>query len=389
MNNHLMPTYKRKDVSFVRGDGVYLWDTEGKKYIDALSGLAVTNLGHSNLEITQVLTSQSQELIHTSNAFNITNQEKLAEKLCKLTCMEKAFFCNSGTEAVEAALKIAKKHANDKNVVNPKIISMNNGFHGRTLGALSATFNGKAQDGFEPLLEGFCPAPYNNSQWLIDFAKDNNNVVAVLLESIQGEGGIIIPDSDYLENVRKICDTHGWLMLVDEVQSGFCRTGKWFGYQHSNILPDVVMLAKALGNGVPIGVCLAKGEAAGTLTIGDHGSTFGGNFLSTAVGLKVVEIMENQSICKHVTEIGKYFSTELQKKLKHYKIIKEIRSKGLMVGIELNKESTNLAIDALKIGLVINITRGNIIRLLPPLIIKKEHVDEIIEKISLLLKNYE
>ncbi len=265
-----MSTYNRKDVSFVRGDGVYLWDNKGKKYIDALSGLAVTNLGHSNEQITDVLTKQSQELIHTSNAFNIIHQEQLAKELCELAGMERAFFCNSGAESVETAIKIAKKYANDKNINNPQIITMHNGFHGRTLGALSATFNGKAQDGFEPLLDGFVPAPYNDSKWLIDYAKKDKNVIAILLESIQGEGGIIIPDSNYLSDVRKICNEHNWLMLVDEVQSGFCRTGKWFGYQHSNIIPDVVMLAKALGNGLPIGACLAKGISAQVLTAGSH-----------------------------------------------------------------------------------------------------------------------
>ncbi len=381
-----MSTYNRKDVSFVRGDGVYLWDNKGKKYIDALSGLAVTNLGHSNEQITDVLTKQSQELIHTSNAFNIIHQEQLAKELCELAGMERAFFCNSGAESVETAIKIAKKYANDKNINNPQIITMHNGFHGRTLGALSATFNGKAQDGFEPLLDGFVPAPYNDSKWLIDYAKKDKNVIAILLESIQGEGGIIIPDSNYLSDVRKICNEHNWLMLVDEVQSGFCRTGKWFGYQHSNIIPDVVMLAKALGNGLPIGACLAKGISAQVLTAGSHGSTFGGNFLSTAVGLKVIEIMKNQDICMNVSKVGEYFKKELDDKLGKHKIVEEIRSKGLMIGIELNKECTNLSLAALELGLVINITRNKIIRLLPPLIINKSHVDEIIEKINLLLK---
>ncbi len=381
-----MSTYNRKDVSFVRGDGVYLWDNKGKKYIDALSGLAVTNLGHSNEQITDVLTKQSQELIHTSNAFNIIHQEQLAKELCELAGMERAFFCNSGAESVETAIKIAKKYANDKNINNPQIITMHNGFHGRTLGALSATFNGKAQDGFEPLLDGFVPAPYNDSKWLIDYAKKDKNVIAILLESIQGEGGIIIPDSNYLSDVRKICNEHNWLMLVDEVQSGFCRTGKWFGYQHSNIIPDVVMLAKALGNGLPIGACLAKGISAQVLTAGSHGSTFGGNFLSTAVGLKVIEIMKNQDICMNVSKVGEYFKKELDDKLGKHKIVEEIRSKGLMIGIELNKECTNLSLAALELGLVINITKNKIIRLLPPLIINKSHVDEIIEKINLLLK---
>tara|TARA_B100000530_G_scaffold315223_1_gene244739 strand:- start:39 stop:1199 length:1161 start_codon:yes stop_codon:yes gene_type:complete len=373
-----MNTYNRKEVSFVKGDGVYLWDDNGKKYLDALCGLAVTSLGHSNLDISEVLARQSKTLIHTSNAFIIEQQKRLGKKLCMLSGMETTFFCNSGAEAVEASIKIARKYGNDQKIKNPEIIVMNNSFHGRTMAALSATSEGKAHQGFYPLLDGLTRAPYNDIKSIESLSKTNKNIVAILLEPIQGEGGIIIPNDDYLSQLRDICDKNNWLLMIDEVQTGFCRTGKWFAFQHSNIIPDVICVAKALGNGVPIGACLANDKASKVLVPGSHGSTFGGNFLSTSVGLKVLEIMKDQDLCKKSRESGSYFKSSLEKTLKDFNVIKEIRCKGLMVGIELKKDCMHLAQDALENGLVINITKQNIIRMLPPLIIDKTQLDEIV-----------
>ena len=316
MNNYLMNTYNRKKVSFVKGDGVYLWDDNGKKYLDALCGLAVTSLGHSNLDISEVLAKQSKTLIHTSNAFIIEQQKRLGKKLCMLSGMETTFFCNSGAEAVEASIKIARKYGNDQKIKNPEIIVMNNSFHGRTMAALSATSEGKAHQGFYPLLDGLTRVPYNDIKSIESLSKTNKNIVAILLEPIQGEGGIIIPNDDYLSQLRDICDKNNWLLMIDEVQTGFCRTGKWFAFQHSNIIPDVICVAKALGNGVPIGACLANDKASKVLVPGSHGSTFGGNFLSTSVGLKVLEIMKDQDLCKKSRESGSYLKSSLEKTLK-------------------------------------------------------------------------
>ena len=385
MNDFLMKTYNKKPASFVKGEGIYLWDDKGRKYIDALCGLAVTSLGHSNPEISNIIKTQSETLIHSSNAFNIKPQEELAEKLCLLSGMDKAFFCNSGAEAVETSIKIAKKYGNDKNIKNPKIIVMENSFHGRTMAALSATDGTKAHKGFTPLLDGFIRAPYNNVEYIEKLVLEHNDIVAILLEPIQGEGGVIIPDKGYLKNLKRICNSNKLFLMVDEVQSGFCRTGKWFAFQHDEITPDVIMVAKALGNGVPIGACLAKNIASDILTPGTHGSTFGGNFLSTTVGLKVVNIMQTLSINDNAKEMGNYFQKELKEKIANKKTVKEIRNKGLMIGIELVNECINLAEVALKSGLIINITQDNIIRMLPPLIINRTQIDDIISILNKII----
>ena len=377
MKNYLMNTYNRKNISFVKGKGVYLWDTDNNKYLDALCGLAVTSLGHSDPDIADTIAKQSKMLIHTSNAFMIKQQEQLGERLCKLSGMKSAFFCNSGAEAVEASIKIARKYGNDKKINNPKIIVMENSFHGRTMAALSATGGEKAHAGFYPLLDGLLRVPYNDMEAIKKLSEKHNDIVAILLEPIQGEGGIVIPDKNYLSELRNICDKFKWLLMIDEVQSGFCRTGKWFGFQHSKIIPDVISVAKALGNGVPIGACLASNAAAEVLVPGSHGSTFGGNFLSTSVGLAVLDIMRKKNLCKNARDIGLYLESELKKKLSHFKIIKEIRCKGLMIGIELRINCMHLVQDALKRKLVINVTKENTIRMLPPLIINKSQADVI------------
>ncbi len=389
MKSFLMNTYNRKKVSFVKGDGVYLWDDQNNKYLDALCGLAVTSLGHSNREISKAIHAQSQTLMHTSNAFIIKQQEELAKRLCKLSGLTNVFFCNSGAEAIEASIKIARKYGNDKKIENPKIIVMENSFHGRTLAALSATGGEKAHKGFYPLIDGLLRVPYNNIAEIEKLLKTDDGIVAILLEPIQGEGGIQIPDQDYLSRLRLICDKNKLLLMIDEVQSGFCRTGKWFAYQHSAIIPDVVTVAKALGNGVPIGACLTNKQASSVLTPGSHGSTFGGNFLSTTVGIKVLDIMRDKNICSNARSMGLYIEQKLKDKLKNLDVVKDIRCKGLMIGIELNKNCLDLVEEALKNKLVINVTKENTIRLLPPLIVNKSEIDIIVEVLYKIINEIE
>ena len=385
MKSFLMNTYNRKKVSFVKGDGVYLWDDQNNKYLDALCGLAVTSLGHSHPDVSSTIHKQSQTLIHTSNAFIIKQQEILGERLCKLTGLANAFFCNSGAEAVEAAIKIARKYGNDQHIDTPKIIVMENSFHGRTLAALSATGGEKAHKGFYPLIDGLLRVPYNNIQEVEKVAQQNNDIVAILLEPIQGEGGIKIPDDDYLPKLRSLCDANNWLLMIDEVQSGFCRTGKWFGYQHSEIIPDVVTVAKALGNGIPIGACLTNKKASTVLTPGSHGSTFGGNFISTSVAIQVLDIMREKNLSKNARLMGLYIEKELKENLAKYSIVKDIRCRGLMIGIELKVKCLELVEEALKNRLVINVTKENTIRMLPPLIIKKSEADIIVNVICKII----
>ena len=390
MTSNIMPTYNRKPVTFVKGEGVYLFDKHGKKYLDALCGLAVTSLGHSHPLISQTITNQAEKLIHTSNAFLIDNQERLAKRLCQLTGMENAFFCNSGAESVEAAIKIARKYGHDQGHKSPKIIVMSNSFHGRTMGAMSVTSSKMSHEAFGPILDGLIRVKFNDVNELESIIKNNNDIAAVLLETIQGEGGIISCSKSYMQKIYELCKKDKILLMADEVQSGFCRTGKWFSYQHFNVMPDVVMVAKALGNGVPIGACLARGEAASVLKSGMHGSTFGGNFLSTSVGLCILDIMRDTHTCAHVIEISKIMNEEMNKNLKNLKSVTDIRIFGMMIGIELNVNCTDLVVKALEKGLVINVTKEKIIRLLPPLISEEKHIIEIVDIIKQLInENYE
>jgi len=390
MTSNIMPTYNRKPVSFTKGEGVYLFDKEGKKYLDALCGLAVTSLGHSHPLISSTIEHQAKELIHTSNAFLIDNQEKLAKRLCQLTGMENAFFCNSGAESVEAAIKIARKFGHDHGYKSPKIIVMSNSFHGRTMGAMSVTSNISSHEAFGPILDGLIRVKFNDSDELETIINDNNDVAAILLETIQGEGGIISCEKSYMEKIYELCKRKKILLMADEVQSGFCRTGRWFSYQHFNVMPDVVMVAKALGNGVPIGACLARGDAARVLKAGMHGSTFGGNFLSTSVGLRILDIMRDTHTCAHVMNISKTMKEEMNKKLKSFKSVSDIRIYGMMIGIELNIKCVDLVVKALEKGLVINVTKEKVIRLLPPLICEEKHIINIVDIIKELIEeNYE
>ncbi len=383
--SYLMPTYTRQNVAFVRGEGVRLWDEQGREYLDAIAGVAVTNLGHANPEITAVISQQASLLLHTSNMFGIPWQEQLAQKLCSLAGMERAFFCNSGAEANEAALKIARLHARVRNIANPQIVVMSNSFHGRTLATLAATDNRDVQQGFEPLMGGFIRVPYNEIEALRDLVS-NKSIVAVLLEPVQGEGGVHCASPTYLSAVRQLCDKQDWLLMMDEVQTGMGRTGQWFGFQHADITPDVITLAKGLGNGFPIGACLAQGKAAQLFAAGSHASTFGGNPLGCRIACQVIDIMQRDLIPQKAAQLGQQLLADLCQKLKDHPNVLAIRGIGLMVGIELNYPAIDLVSRALtEQRLLITITRKQTIRLLPALICTAEQVDDIVFRISRLL----
>ena len=386
--SNLMSNYSPLDVTFINGSGCWLTDTEGEQYFDALSGIGVVNLGHCHPAITQSIIEQSQELLHTSNVYRIGNQERLAERLCKLANMDKAFFANSGAEANEAAIKIARLYARSKNIINPIILTANKSFHGRTMATLSATGNSKVQAGFSPLMSEFIHVDFDDIDAIKKY-NENKDIVAVMVEPIQGEAGVIIPQGDYLNKVKSVCDENDWLFILDEVQSGMGRTGKLFAHQYNNLTPDILCLAKGLGNGVPIGACLAKGKASEMFIYGSHGSTFGGNPLVTRVALSVLDVFENDSILDNVNEMSQYLEVQLKSKLIECKVVKEIRIKGLMIGIELDENSidcSKLVQKALDDKLLINIT-GNSIRMLPPLIISKEEVNILINMITKLINS--
>ena len=386
--SNLMSNYSPLDVTFTNGSGCWLTDSEGEQYFDALSGIGVVNLGHCHPAITQSIIEQSRELLHTSNVYRIGNQERLAERLCKLANMDKAFFANSGAEANEAAIKIARLYARSKNIINPIILTANKSFHGRTMATLSATGNSKVQAGFSPLMSEFIHVDFDDIDAIKKY-NENKDIVAVMVEPIQGEAGVIIPQGDYLNKVKSVCDENDWLFILDEVQSGMGRTGKLFAHQYNNLTPDILCLAKGLGNGVPIGACLAKGKASEMLIYGSHGSTFGGNPLVTRVALSVLDVFENDSILDNVNEMSQYLEVQLKSKLIECKVVKEIRIKGLMIGIELDENSidcSKLVQKALDDKLLINIT-GNSIRMLPPLIISKEEVNILIKKITKLINS--
>lgn len=382
--NFLTNNYTPLDVSFYKGKGLYLYDKNNNKYLDALSGVGVNSLGHSHPKIVKSIKKQASKLIHTSNWYHIEHQEKLAKKLCDLANMDKVFFANSGAEANEAAIKLSRLYAHKKNISNPIIITVNKSFHGRTMATLSATGNPKIQNGFAPLLPGFINVNYNNITDIKNL-ENNKNIVAIMLEPILGESGVIIPDDDYLNEIRKICDKNSWLMILDEIQTGIGRTGKMFAHQYNNITPDIMTLAKGLANGVPIGACIARGIAADFFSPGSHGSTFGGNPLATKTALKVLKIIKKENILANCQKYSDYLLKEFQDKLKNVNYIKEIRVKGLMIGIELEEPCTNLLQQALRDKILINIT-NNTIRLLPPLIITKVEAEIIVKKVVNLIK---
>ena len=386
MNHAVMPTYGRTDVQFVRGEGAWLIDEQGERYLDALSGLGVVALGHANSAVADALSAQSQALLHTSNLYRIPLQERLAERLASISGMDNMFFANSGAEACECAIKIARLYGHTKRYTEPTIIVAESAFHGRTMATLTATGNRKVHAGFEPLVPGFLRVPYNDINSIEKIAANNNQVVAVFVEPIQGEGGIQIPDPDYLKGLRAICDANDWFLIIDEVQSGNARTGKYFCYQHSDILPDLVTTAKGLGNGVPIGVCLARGKAASLFQPGNHGSTFGGNPLSCAAANAVLDEFERLDIVNHAASMGTYLLDRFNKALLGDNRVKEIRGKGLMLGIELTSPCPDMTQRAFDQKLLINVTADSVIRLLPPLIINQEEADRIVDTICELIK---
>lgn len=388
MSDALMPNYARLPVAFDRGEGPWLWDTEGRRYLDALSGIAVCGLGHAHPAVAKALCEQAQKLIHTSNLYQIPLQERLAERLCALSGMERAFFCNSGAEANEAAIKLARLHGHAKGVEVPTVVVMEGSFHGRTLATLTATGNAKIQHGFEPLVQGFVRVPHGDLAAIERVAAARHDIVAVLVEPVTGEGGIRIPPAGYLRGIRELCDRHGWLMMLDEIQAGIARTGTWFAYQHEGVLPDVLSLAKGLGNGVPIGASLARGPAAGLFKPGTHGTTFGGNPLVCSAALAVLDTIETERLHAQAAEIGAHMLAGFRAALAELPGVKEIRGKGLMLGIELERPCRELVGRALERDLLINVTADKVIRLLPPLIITREHADSIVETVSALVGEF-
>lgn len=386
--SHVMNTYARQPVAFERGEGVWLWDTQGKRYLDALAGIAVCGLGHAHPRLTARLQDQIGRLVHTSNIYEIPLQEKLADRLAEISGMESAFFCNSGCEANEAAIKIARLYGHKKGIESPVIIVMEKAFHGRTMATLTATGSRKVQAGFEPLLSGFVRVPFDDLEAVRRVAANNRNVVAILVELVQGEGGIHLCGDAYLQGLREICDSQQWLLMLDEVQSGTGRTGRWFAYQHSGVMPDVVTLAKGLGNGVPIGTCLAAGEAAELFKPGNHGSTFGGNPFACAAGLETLAIIEDDGLMRNAVEIGDAIRNDLGERLRGNPGVVDIRGAGLMIGVELAYPCGELVKEALDAGLLINVTADTVIRLLPPLIFTREDAKLLVDKLAPLIESF-
>jgi acetylornithine/N-succinyldiaminopimelate aminotransferase len=389
MADNLMPTYSRLPVQFTHGEGAWLWDTEGRQYLDAVSGVAVCALGHAWPPLTRALCEQAGRLIHTSNLYGIGLQAELAAALARISGMSRTFFCNSGAEANEAALKIARLHGHGRKIATPTVVVTKGSFHGRTLATLTATGNRRVQAGFEPLVQGFIRVPYNDLDAIRTVAENSDDVVAVLVEPVQGEGGIRIPDGGYLEGIRRLCDEHGWLMILDEIQTGMGRTGKWFAFQHGGAAPDIVTLAKSLGNGVPIGACLARGAAAEAFRPGSHGSTFGGNPLASRAALTVIDSIEKEGLVERAARLGKMLLEELATALADAACVVDVRGLGLMIGIELDRPCQALVGNALQRGLLINVTADKVIRLLPPLVLGDAQATRIVEDVSALIHEFQ
>lgn len=385
---HLMNTYNRKDVAFTHGQGSHLFDAAGKSYLDALSGIAVSTLGHAHPDLVASIAAQAGRVIHTSNLYRIPEQEALSDRLAAAAKMDEVFFCNSGCEANEAAIKLARLYGHKRGVENPAIIVMEKSFHGRTLATLSATGNRKVQAGFEPLVTGFIRVPYDNLDAIKAVAEHNHQVVAVLLEPIQGEGGIHVAHTEFLRELRALCDAREWLLMFDEVQCGVGRTGKWFAHQHAGVLPDVMTLAKGLGSGVPIGACLAAGRGAGVFGPGNHGSTFGGNPLACAAALTTLDVIERDGLMAHAAAIGEKIRGDLARVLSDLPQVVEIRGNGLMIGVELDRACGDLVQHALDAGLLLNVTADKVIRILPPLIFTAADADELVSKLNALIRKF-
>lgn len=387
--SHIMPTYARQNIAFVRGNGSYLYTEDGTEYFDALTGIAVCGLGHAHPVIAQAIAEQAQTLIHTSNLFEIPWQTAAAQKLAEVSGMHEIFFANSGAEANEGAIKIARKYGHQQGIDNPKIVVMEKSFHGRTMATLTATGNKKVQEGFAPLVEGFIRIPFGDVEALEEIALQHPDIVAVLLEPIQGEGGInTAPQGfSYLEDVRRICNQYHWLMMLDEVQTGNGRTGRYFAYQHTNIVPDVLTTAKGLGNGFPIGAVMTQGQAVGILQAGNHGSTYGGTALGSRIVYTVIEQMQQENAVENAEKMGNYIVQQLRNQLAD-KIV-EVRGFGMMIGIELKRECGDLvAIARDEYHLILNVTASNVIRLLPALNLTQEQADDLIQRLVKMIKQY-
>ena len=386
--SHVMHTYKRLPVTFERGEGCWLWDKQGRRYLDALAGIAVCGVGHSHPRLVKAISEQAARLVHTSNLYEIERQEQLGERLAALSGMDEVFFCNSGCEANEAAIKVARLYGHGKGIDAPAIIVLEKAFHGRTIATLSATGSRKVQAGFEPLVPGFVRVPFDDLAAVKKVAENNRNVVAVLVELIQGEGGINICHDGYLNGLREICNANGGLLMLDEVQSGIGRTGKWFAFQHSGVKPDVMTLAKGLASGVPIGACLVSGPATGVFKPGNHGSTFGGNPLACAAALETLAIIEDEKLMANAVAMGDLINAGLRAALAGSKGVREIRNKGLMIGIELDVECNQLVKDALADGLLINVTADNVVRLLPPLTMQRAEAEQLVTQLGALIAGF-
>jgi acetylornithine aminotransferase len=384
---HLMQTYAPQPIAFARGDGAWLWDTEGRKYLDALAGIAVNGLGHAHPRLVRAISEQAGKLIHTSNLYRVAEQEELAGRLCALAGMDNAFFTNSGAESNECAIKLARLHGHQRGIENATIVVMEKAWHGRTLATLSATGSRKAQAGFEPLMGGFVRVPYNDIE-AIERVAGNASIVAVLMEVLQGEGGIHVADAEYLRKLRRICDQKQWLLMIDEVQSGVGRTGKWFAHQWSGITPDVMSLAKGIGSGVPMGACLARGVASKVFKPGNHGTTFGGGPLACVAALTTLDVIEKDGLLDHAARMGEVIQGGLRRELAGVAGVKEVRGMGLMIGVELDRPCGEIVKRALAAGLVTNVTADKVIRLLPALVIKEEEAKQLVALLVPVIKSF-
>lgn len=386
--SHLMNTYARLPVALSHGEGSWVTDTEGKLYLDALAGIAVSTLGHNHPDLVMAISAQAGRLLHSSNVYRMPQQEQLAEKLSALSGMREVFFCNSGCEANEAAIKLARFYGHRRGIDAPQIVVMEQAFHGRTLATLSATGNRKVQAGFEPLVPGFVRVPFNDLAAVRAVAERNPSIVAIMFEVVQGEGGVRVADLEYQRALRALCDEHGWLLICDEVQCGMGRTGAWFGFQHAGIVPDVATLAKGLAGGVPIGACLASGKAAGLFEPGNHGSTFGGNQLATAAALTVLNVVERDGLIGNAIRQGALIRNGLTAALAGVAGVVDIRGQGLMIGIELDRPCADLVKRALSVGLLINVTAEQVVRLLPPLTFSEDESRELVTRLAALIHDF-
>jgi len=385
---HVMNTYGRVPIALERGQGCRVWDVNGKQYLDALGGIAVNTLGHNHPKLVPALQDQVAKLIHTSNYYHVPGQETLAKLLTERSKMTNVFFCSTGLEANEAAIKIARKYGVDKGIAKPVIVVYEHAFHGRSIATMTATGNPKVRNGFGPLLEGFLRVAPNDIEALQEATEGNANIVAVMMEPIQGEGGLHPMRADYLQQVRALCDANGWLMMFDEVQAGMGRTGKWFAHQWAGIIPDVMTLAKGLGSGVPIGAVVAHGKAATVLQPGNHGSTFGGNPLAMRAGIETIRIMEEDGLLAHTTKVGDHLKATLQKELADVKGVVDVRGQGLIIGIELNKPCGALLGRGAEAGLLFSVTADTVVRLVPPLIMTEAEADEVVAKLKPLIVQF-